>query len=145
MTDVMTKDQRRKNMQAIKSISKLEGIVSRELWKRGLRYRRNTKLFGKPDISITKYKVVIFIDSCFWHCCPIHGNTPKNNSEFWKNKLGRNVERDKEVNLYYLEKDWHLKRVWEHEIKQDLDEVVNDIIQFISEAKKSSSGKPTTT
>lgn len=142
MTDVMTKEQRRKNMQAIKSISKLEDIVSKELWKQGLRYRRNSKgLFGKPDISLKKYKVVIFIDSCFWHCCPLHSNVPKNNAEFWNKKLGRNVERDKEVNQYYEEKGWHLKRIWEHEIKQNLAKVINDIIEFINNAKKSSSGK----
>ncbi|WP_051348372.1 DNA mismatch endonuclease Vsr [Peribacillus kribbensis] len=105
MTDVMTKEQRRKNMQAIKSISKLEKIVSKELWKKGLRFRTNTKnLFGKPDLSIKKYKIVIFVDSCFWHRCPIHGNMPKNNADFWYRKLTRNVDRDKEVNDYYTKK-----------------------------------------
>ncbi len=103
MTDVLTKEQRRKNMQAIKSKSKLEDKVTKELWRRGYRFRKNTRnLFGKPDISIKKYKVVIFIDSCFWHSCPIHGNSPKTNSEFWIKKLNRNRERDEEVNRYYF-------------------------------------------
>ena len=83
MTDKITLEQRRKNMQAIKSKSKLEDLVARELWKRGIRYRRNVKtLFGKPDIAIQKYRVVIFIDSCFWHSCPVHGNIPKSNVEY---------------------------------------------------------------
>ncbi|MCP1531669.1 DNA mismatch endonuclease (patch repair protein) [Bacillus velezensis] len=74
MSDTHTKDQRRKNMQAIKSKSKLEDKVSSELWRRGLRFRRNVKsLFGKPDIAIKKFKIVIFIDSCFWHDCSFHG------------------------------------------------------------------------
>jgi DNA mismatch endonuclease, patch repair protein len=137
MADVMSKEQRRKNMQAIKSISKLEGVVSRELWKRGLRFRKNTKdLFGKPDLSIKKYKVVIFIDSCFWHCCPLHGNMPKTNREFWEKKLMRNKERDEEVNKYYIENGWHIKRIWEHEIKDNINKVIQDIVIFIEEAKE---------
>ncbi|MFY2253200.1 very short patch repair endonuclease [Priestia megaterium] len=136
MTDMMTKEQRRKNMQAIKSISKLEGIVSNELWKKGFRFRRNTKdLFGKPDISIKKYKIVIFIDSCFWHQCPIHGNIPKTNLEYWKKKLTRNQNRDKEVDVYYKKNGWHLKRVWEHEVKNDLDSVIEELTEFIRQAQ----------
>src|SRR5699024_10844570 len=92
---------------------------------KGYRFRRNTKdLFGKPDISIKKYKIVIFIDSCFWHQCPIHGNMPKTNVEYWKPKLERNVERDKEVDEYYKQKGWNIKRIWEHEVKKDLEKVV---------------------
>ncbi|WP_044338720.1 very short patch repair endonuclease [Rossellomorea aquimaris] len=136
MVDVMTKEQRRNNMKAIKSVSKLEDVVSRKLWKKGFRFRRNAKnLFGKPDISIKKYKVVIFIDSCFWHQCPIHGNLPKTNSSFWKKKLERNVERDKEVNSYYKDKGWKINRVWEHEIKDDLGKVVEELVSFITSAK----------
>lgn len=137
MTDMMTKEQRRKNMQNIRSISKLESIVSNELWKKGFRFRRNSKnLFGKPDISIKKYKVVIFIDSCFWHHCPIHGNMPKSNLDYWKNKLERNIKRDKEVDEYYHEKNWNLKRIWEHDVKEDLDKVIEDLACFIRKAQK---------
>lgn len=99
-------------MKAVKSVSKLENKVSSALWNRGVRFRKNDKsLFGKPDISIKKYKIAIFIDSCFWHCCKEHGNQPKSNREYWDKKLKRNVERDKEVNHYYNEKGWHVKRV----------------------------------
>ena len=133
----MTPEQRRKNMQAIKSISKLEGIVSREIWNKGYRFRRNTKgLFGNPDISIKKYKLVIFIDSCFWHQCPIHGNMPKTNVDFWDRKLSRNVERDEEVNDYYERKGWHIKRIWEHEVKNDLEKVIDELIAFIDVHKE---------
>ncbi|TFD99521.1 very short patch repair endonuclease [Jeotgalibacillus sp. R-1-5s-1] len=140
MADVMSKEQRRKNMQAIKAVSKLEDIVAGELWRKGMRFRRNTKtLFGKPDISIKKYKVVIFIDSCFWHQCPIHGNMPKSNKEFWRGKLDRNIERDQEVNHYYRENGWHLKRIWEHEVKESLDDTIQTIISFVDKAKKAES------
>ncbi|MGD6846325.1 very short patch repair endonuclease [Rossellomorea aquimaris] len=136
MVDVMTKEQRSNNMKAIKSVSKLEDIVSRSLWKKGFRFRRNTKeLFGQPDISIKKYKIVIFIDSCFWHQCPIHGNMPKTNSAFWKKKLERNIERDKEVEAYYKDKGWCIKRIWEHEIKEDLEKVMGNLEELINKQK----------
>ncbi|MDD1515788.1 very short patch repair endonuclease [Priestia megaterium] len=136
MADTVSKEQRRKNMQAIRSQSKLENQVSRELWKRGIRFRKNDKsLFGKPDISIKKYKIVIFIDSCFWHACKLHGNRPKSNREYWDKKLARNKERDNEVKEYYKQNGWNLKRVWEHEIKENLDQTVDCIVFFIEQAK----------
>lgn len=123
-------------MQSIRSQSKLENIVTKELWKHNIRFRKNVKtLRGKPDISIKKYKVVIFIDSCFWHCCPIHFVYPKSNLEYWDKKITRNQERDKEINKYYIEKGWQIKRIWEHDIKNDLDSVIDEVIQFINKAK----------
>ncbi len=137
MTDKITLEQRRKNMQAIKSKSKLEDLVARELWKRGIRYRRNVKtLFGKPDIAIQKYRVVIFIDSCFWHSCPVHGNIPKSNVEYWNKKLERNRIRDEEVNDFYKRKNWHILRIWEHEIRDNPDLTIQNIINVISEGKR---------
>ncbi|MGI8313808.1 very short patch repair endonuclease [Halobacillus mangrovi] len=137
MADVMTKEQRRKNMRAIKSVSKLESLVSKELWKKGYRFRRNSKnLKGKPDISIKKHRVVIFIDSCFFHVCPTHGNMPKTNREFWKEKLDRNIERDREINHYYENRRWNLLRIWEHEVRDDLDQVITNISDFIEASKR---------
>ncbi|UOO43814.1 very short patch repair endonuclease (plasmid) [Priestia megaterium] len=137
MADTVSKETRRKNMQAIRSQSQLENIVSKELWKKGFRFRKNAKgLFGKPDISIKKYKVAIFIDSCFWHACPLHGTKPKSNQEYWDKKFDRNKKRDIEVNTYYKLNGWHVKRIWEHEIKLDLQLVVNEIADFIEKAKE---------
>ncbi|MBH0157308.1 very short patch repair endonuclease [Fictibacillus sp. 5RED26] len=136
MREKITKEQRRKNMQAIRSQSKLENMVTRELWKRGLRFRKNVKtLYGKPDIAIQKYKVVIFIDSCFWHACDLHGNIPKTNQEYWIKKLNRNKTRDLEVEKYYLNNDWHYKRVWEHDLKKDFYKVINELESFINKLK----------
>lgn len=137
MADSITREQRRKNMQAIRSQSKLENKVSKELWKKGYRFRKNDKtLFGKPDISIKKYNVVIFIDSCFWHACEIHGNRPKTNQNFWDEKLERNKKRDLEVNQYYIDRNWNIKRVWEHEIKESLCKVADELADFIDQCKK---------
>ena len=137
MADTHSKEQRRKNMQAIKSRSKLEDKVTKELWNRGIRFRKNVKkLYGKPDIAIQKYKIVIFIDSCFFHACEIHGNIPKSNTDYWKKKLQRNIDRDKEVNEYYKNKDWNIMRIWEHQIKDEFDETINNVVEFIEGAKQ---------
>ncbi|PLR75729.1 very short patch repair endonuclease [Bacillus sp. V3-13] len=135
---LQTSEQRKKNMKAIRSKgTKLEDRVVKALWAKGLRFRKNVNnLFGKPDISIKKFKVVIFIDSCFWHVCELHGNKPKNNEEFWAKKLKRNVERDIEVTNYYKEKGWNILRVWEHQLnKENFEETIEEIYQFIKKAK----------
>lgn len=134
MTDRITKEQRSQVMKSIKGQSLLENEVSKALWHKGVRFRKNVRsLFGNPDISIKKYKIVIFIDSCFWHACPIHGNTPKSNTDFWKDKLKRNKERDLEVSAYYNDKGWSVIRIWEHELKDDFDGVIEKLIQVIQE------------
>ena len=134
--DKITAEQRSVVMSRIKSKSHLEDTVAHELFKRGLRYRRNNrKLVGTPDISIQKYKVVIFIDWCFWHSCPLHGNRPKSNVEFWNKKLDRNIEKATEVNAYYKEHGWHIMRVWEHDLKEDYEGTIERIETFIREAK----------
>lgn len=134
--DRITPEQRSKVMSSIRAKSHLEDKVAHVLFKRGLRYRRNNrKLLGTPDISIQKYKVVIFIDSCFWHSCPRHGNRPKSNVEFWDKKLDRNIEKAKEVNAYYEAHGWHILRVWEHELTEDYEGTIGRIESFIREAK----------
>lgn len=133
----MVDQQRSKIMSSIKAVSKLESLVTQELWRKGFRFRRNVRgMVGTPDIAIKKYKVVIFIDSCFWHFCPIHGRMPKSNIEFWKKKLERNQERDKEHTQFYLQKEWHILRIWEHEIRQNFDETIQKIAAFIEDAKE---------
>lgn len=142
MADKITKEQRSKVMRSIKSQSQLENLVSRELWKRGFRFRKNDRsLFGKPDISIKKYKVVIFIDSCFWHFCEIHGHRPKTNQEYWDKKLNRNIQREAKVKEYYSQHGWNLIRIWEHSIKEDLEAVIDELDSFIKTAKKQSTNK----
>ncbi|CAM5786321.1 very short patch repair endonuclease [Brevibacillus borstelensis] len=140
MADVLTEEQRRKNMQAIRSVSKLEEKIAKELWKRGIRFRRNVKdLLGKPDIAIKKYKVAVFIDSCFWHACEIHGRIPNTNTVFWVEKFRKNKKRDECVNNHYLDLGWSILRIWEHEVKADFNGVVDGIADFISSAKDSQS------
>lgn len=137
MNDNLSKEQRSKNMKQIKSVLKLEDRFASGLWRSGVRFRRNDrKLFGTPDISIKKYRIVIFIDSCFWHQCPLHGNIPKSNIKFWKAKLNRNVERDQEVNEHYSEGGWTIIRIWEHDLKNDFKGMCENIAVFIKNKSK---------
>lgn len=136
MADIMSKEQRSKTMSKIRAKSKLEDLFASALWRKNIRFRRNVKsLKGTPDIAIKKYKIVIFVDSCFWHVCPQHFKRPKSNQEFWDKKFGRNVERDKEIDEFYKQENWHVKHVWEHEIRGDLDKAVEETMEFISNAK----------
>src|SRR5699024_10549248 len=137
MADTVSKKKRSEIMQKIQAQSKLENTISRELWKRGIRFRKNSKsLFGTPDISIKKYKVVIFIDSCFWHVCPLHWKRPKSNQAYWDKKFARNKERDKEVTDFYIRRQWHIKRNGEHEVKEDLKKVLDDLVGIIDHAER---------
>lgn len=133
MADNLTPEQRHKNMTHIKSTNtKIEKDVTKALWNLGYRFRKNVKgLPGKPDIAIKKHKVVIFLDSCFWHKCPEHFKKPKSNLEYWEPKIKRNVERDAEINSYYQQKSWHILRIWEHEVKKDFDNTLAKISKFI--------------
>lgn len=135
--DNLSPEDRRKNMQNIRSTNtKMEQRVLRKLWKLGLRYRKNVRsLPGKPDIAIKKYKIVVFLDSCFFHACPHHFIMPKNNRDYWEKKIKRNIERDYEINQYYLNNEWTVMRFWEHETRKELDKVVNHIIEAVQERK----------
>jgi len=135
--DRHSKEQRHKNMQAIMNKkTKLENLVCKALWNKNARFGRNVvNLPGKPDIAIKKYKTVVFIDSCFWHKCPIHYKVPATNSDFWEKKITGNMLRDKEVNNIYSNMNWKILRIWEHDIKNDFDKAIDKIISFINAAK----------
>jgi len=110
----------------------IEKQIKKILWKKGLRYRKNnTKLYGKPDLSNQSKKIIIFIDSCFWHGCPKHLRVPEKNKKYWLNKIAKNQERDKSVNKYYKNRKWKLFRIWEHDLKNQkrLEEKINNIIE----------------
>lgn len=129
--------QRHDNMAAIHSKdTKPEWIVRRGLWGRGFRYRLNSpRLPGHPDLVLRKYRTCIFVNGCFWHghdvdmdfsasvadslwtirnsaCCKI----PHTNREFWVNKIRRNQQRDREVQIKLAEMGWHCITVWECEL-----------------------------
>lgn len=124
MSDVLTKAQRSYNMSRIRSKdTKPEEIVRKYLFSKGLRYRKNDKRYpGHPDIVLPKYHTVVFVHGCFWHRHPgcKYASVPKTNSEFWKKKFDRNVERDKEEQHKLKEMGWRVLIVWECELKKNV-------------------------
>lgn len=116
--DIFSKQKRGEIMSKIKSKdTKIEVLFRRALWEKGFRYRKNSSnFFGKPDLVLPKYKTVIFVDSCFWHNCRKHGYLPKSNLKYWRKKIERNKERDKEVIKHYKKIGWKIYRIWEHSI-----------------------------
>lgn len=79
-------------------------------------WRRHLPLSGRPDFAFRRERVAVFIDGCFWHCCPRCGNMPANNAAFWKKKLEGNKQRDRRVNRILRADGWRVLRVWEHEL-----------------------------
>ncbi|MBO5525768.1 MAG: DNA mismatch endonuclease Vsr [Clostridia bacterium] len=137
--DVHNKETRSYNMSRIKGRkTKPEEIVAKYLFSQGFRYRRNVKkLPGTPDIVLKKYKTVIFVNGCFWH---MHEGCkyfvwPKDNSEFWKNKLLANKERDEKEKKEIEELGWKVIVVWECQLKKaERERTLNWLIEKIREA-----------
>lgn len=138
MMDVHTKEIRSYNMSQIKNKNtKPEELVRKELFHRGLRYRKNVKkLPGCPDIVLLRYRTVVFVNGCFWH---VHEGCkyfkwPQNNKEFWENKLSGNKKRDID-NISELERlGWKVIVVWECELKkQSCTERLNKLYREITE------------
>lgn len=129
--DKLTKEQRRKNMQAVKNKdSKIEVLLRKALWDKGYRYRKNyTKLPGKPDLALIKYKIAIFCDSEFWHGYDwgVRKYDIKSNQEFWIKKIEGNIQRDKAVNRMLEEKGWKVVRFWGKDIQKNISQCVNKI------------------
>lgn len=142
MTDVLTKEQRSYCMSQIKGKdTKPEVLLRKTLWNLGYRYRLKSRLPGKPDIVFPSRHIVIFVDGCFWHKCPEHFQMPKSNRASWKSKIEANVARDRYVNNALKTMGWKVIRVWEHEVKRALPEVLDKLLLQLN-AKPQSSGKP---
>jgi DNA mismatch endonuclease Vsr len=138
--DDLTPEQRKKNMQAIRSKdTTIELTLRKALWKKGIRYRKNYKgLIGKPDIVITKYRIVVFCDSDFWHGYDWDNRKLriKSNQEYWIPKIERNMKRDKEVTAVLVEQGWIVLRFWEHSIRKNLESCLDDIEEAVSIRKE---------
>ena len=93
-----------------------EVAVRSALWRAGFRFRKNDRrLPGSPDLSFASHRLAVFLDSCFWHACPIHGGLPRANRPLWEAKFRCNRGRDRAVNAALLALGWRVFRVWSHE------------------------------
>ncbi len=116
MPDVFTKEKRSAVMALIRSRGNRDTelrmiALFREHGITG--WRRNARVFGKPDFVFRAAKVAVFVDGCFWHGCPRHATMPASNRVFWEAKLARNAARDREVTRALRKAGWRVLRVWE--------------------------------
>lgn len=143
--DNLSKEQRRKNMQNIRSKdTKIEIQLRKALWHKGYHYRKNCKdIPGKPDIVLSKYKIAIFCDSEFFHGKDWEVLKPRlqksDNSEFWISKISKNRERDDGVNKQLLFNGWTVIRFWGNDIKKHTDECVKVVEETIWDIQMESS------
>ena len=120
--DVLSPESRRKAMQSVKSSdTKPEILLRKTLWHKGLRYRKNWRaLPGTPDIALTRQKIAVFVDGDFWHARGHEENPGEqiaSRQEYWRKKLSRNVERDKEVADALTQLGWLVLRFWESDTR----------------------------
>lgn len=127
MADRHTKEQRSRNMSRIRKF----GNESTEMRMIALfrqygisGWRRHLKLPGRPDFAFRQERVAVFVDGCFWHCCPICNWRPASNRSYWKAKFALNVARDRAANRALRTAGWKVLRIWEHSVKEEPDRVV---------------------
>jgi DNA mismatch endonuclease (patch repair protein) len=113
-----------------------EVAMRRELYRRGLRYRVDFEVLKKPrrvaDVAFPGRRIAVFVDGCFWHGCPEHATWPKQNAEFWRQKIEANRLRDADTNSRLLDYGWTVLRFWEHQSPIDVAETIS---QTFTEAR----------
>src|SRR5688500_15566996 len=115
--DVFTTEKRSLVMAAIRSRGNeaTEMRLVRLLRESGIKgWRRHSALPGRPDFAFPRLRVVVFVDGCFWHGCPVHFRCPSARRDFWREKIGRNRARDRAVNRALKLRGWTVVRIWEH-------------------------------
>jgi DNA mismatch endonuclease (patch repair protein) len=117
-----------------------EVAVRRELYRRGLRYRVDFEVLKKPrrvaDIAFPGRRIAVFIDGCFWHGCPDHATWPKQNAEFWRQKIEANRLRDADTNSRLLESGWTVLRFREHQPPIDAAAVISQAVADVSAGRR---------
>lgn len=131
--DNLTIEQRKKNMRCIRSKDTgPEKTVFKELRKRKIYFCPHPSIiYGRPDLVFRRKKVAVFIDSDFWHGHPKRFTMPKTNRTYWRQKIKRNIERDKQVNMELRKDGWKVVRIWEHDIKRNPEKAIAKILSAI--------------
>ena len=132
-----TKEQISYNMSRVKNKdSAIELALRKELWSRGIRYRKNvTSVFGKPDLAFIGKKIAVFCDSEFWHGYDWEHRKGdiKSHQEFWIPKIERTIKRGEEVTQYLQEQGWTVLRFWGKDIKRDPAACADLIVKVLKE------------
>lgn len=137
MSDVLTPEQRSYCMSKIKGKNtKPEVALRKALWGLGYRYRISNRLSGKPDLVFPSLRTVVFVDGCFWHKCPDHFVHPKTRAQFWLDKINGNVARDQRNNESLRSEGWQVVRIWEHEIKESLEDAAARVVEVLQMQRK---------
>lgn len=144
MSDSLTAERRSWNMSRIRGKdTKIEVAVRQYLFSKGFRFRKNDKRYpGKPDVVLPKYKTVIFVNGCFWHQhegCK-NATMPKTRTDFWKEKLGRNVENDKKNTKALQNMGWQVITLWECELEKDFDGRMSTLVSELVEQVQHTGG-----
>lgn len=134
MADIVSKKKRSEIMSKIRCVSMVEIRFRKLLWEKGLRYRINYKLYGRPDICFPKQMVVVFVDGDFWHGRDWPRLLPKTNKKFWRKKIERTIERDTEVNAHLVMRGWKVIRIFESDINKEPDRCINIVLNRLREA-----------
>ena len=138
MADWLTREQRARNMAAIRSSGtspeRRLGIALKALFPRRRIVERTPELPGRPDFYLPGLRLAIFADGCFWHCCPEHGRVPGDNRDYWEKKLDRNAARDREAARALRRLGIRPVRLWEHELR--IKTIENGIHRVSRAAKK---------
>lgn len=92
-----------------------EVALRKALWALGKRYQLHAPIPGRPDIVFAGHRVAVFVDGCFWHGCPVHFIPPRNNAEWWQQKIANTVARDRTTRRALEDLGWLVMSFWEHE------------------------------
>ena len=116
--DHLSPEQRSRLMSTVRGQDTgVEITLRRLIWGKGFRYRKNHRVMGiKVDLAFPRYRIVVFIDGCFWHGCPICYKPPTTRTDYWSSKLKRNVANDERINNFLRASGFKVLRFWEHEV-----------------------------
>jgi DNA mismatch endonuclease, patch repair protein len=136
MSDVFSKEKRSEIMSKIRSTSQAETrfskLISGALYHKGFRYRRNySKIPGSPDIVFVSRKIAIFFDGTFWHGYHFDTKINKLRSKYWKDKISKNIARDKKQRNALRRQGWKIIRIWEHDFRKNPKRTVQKILRVL--------------
>ena len=121
--------------------TKPELSIRRLLHARGYRYRVDFAPWSnkrrRADVVFTRRRLAVFIDGCFWHGCPEHGTMPATHADYWRPKLAKNIDRDRETTAMAEAEGWRVLRIWEHVPPED---AVRLIVQALESAEDEDGG-----